>query len=119
MAESTMAYKSTKEMLTSTVCISSCSPFRKLSFLFSLVSVSSGAYRDKVRNLSWYSTTDILPCLSSLNSSLIFLIKPGGTWYLLNLSLNSSQVIIFPSIHGTGTVPPCSGRSRQIVGGQQ
>src|SRR3954462_7727452 len=87
-------------MLTNTVCISSCSPFRNLSFLFSFVSVSSGAYRDKVRNLSRYSTTVILPYLSSLNSFLICLIRPWGTWYLLNLALNSSQVIICPPFIG-------------------
>src|SRR4051812_430610 len=84
-------------MLTSTVYISSSSPFRNLSF-FSFVSVSSGAYRDRVRNLSRYSTVVILPCFNSLNSSLIFLVRPRGTWYLLNLSLNSSQVIIFPPL---------------------
>src|SRR3954470_24637932 len=83
-------------MLTSKVCISACSPFRNLSFFLASVSVSSGAYQDKVRNLLQYSTTDILPCFNSRDSSLIFLIRPGGTWYLLNLSLKSSQVIICP-----------------------
>src|SRR3954469_5171653 len=85
---------SAKRILTNTVCISSCRPFKNLSFFLAPVSISSGAYLANDKNLSPYSTTVILPCFSSLNSSLILLIKPGGTWVLLNLTLYSSQVII-------------------------
>uniref|UniRef100_A0ACD5VYP7 Uncharacterized protein n=1 Tax=Avena sativa TaxID=4498 RepID=A0ACD5VYP7_AVESA len=69
-------------------------PFKNLSL--ASVSISSGAYLANDRNLSRYSTTVILYCFNSLNSSLILLIKPGGTWVLLNLSLNLSQIIICP-----------------------
>src|SRR3954453_6702556 len=96
MEESTRASISAKGILTNTVCISSCRPFKNHSFFLTSVSISSGAYLANDRNLSRYSTTVILPCFNSLNSSLILLIKPGGTWVLLNLSLNSSQVIICP-----------------------
>src|SRR3954470_13407366 len=98
MAESKRASISAKGILTNTVCISSCRPFRNLSFFLASVSISSGAYLANDKNLSRYSTTVILPCFSSLNSSLILLIKPGGTWVLLNLTLNSSQVIIWPPV---------------------
>src|SRR3954468_15615951 len=91
MAESTRASISAKGILTNTVCISSCRPFRNLSFFLASVSISSGAYLANDKNLSRYSTTIILPCFNSLNSSLILLIKPGGTWVLLNLTLNSSR----------------------------
>src|SRR3954470_9792948 len=91
-------------MLSSTVCISSCRPFNNLSFFLALVSISSGAYLANDRNLSRYSTTVILPCFNYLNSSLILLIKPGGTWVQLNLSLNSSQFIIYPPF--VGGLPP-------------
>src|SRR4051812_12327535 len=87
-----------KGILTNTVCISSCRPFRNLSFFLASVLISSGAYLANDKNLSRYSTTVIHPCFSSLNSSLILLIKPGGTWVLLNLTLNSSQVIICPPV---------------------
>src|SRR3954468_5190935 len=59
---------------------------------------SHPGYLDNDKNLSQYSTTVILPCFSSQNSSLILLIKPGGTWVLLNLTLNSSQVIMWPPV---------------------
>src|SRR3954463_6012518 len=98
MAESTRALILAKGILTNTVYISSCRPFSNLSFFLASVSISSGAYLDNVKNLSWYSTTLILPCFSYLNSSLILLIMPGGTWVLLNLTLNSSQVIICPPV---------------------
>src|SRR3954471_24783882 len=97
MAESTKASISAKGILTNTICISSCRPFRNLSFFFASVSISSGAYLANDKNLSRYSTLVILPCFSYLNSSLILLIKLGGTWVLLNLTLNSSQVIICPT----------------------
>jgi hypothetical protein len=44
--QSTIAYKSTKGILTRTHCISSCSPFKNLSFFFLSVSASSGPYLD-------------------------------------------------------------------------
>src|SRR3954462_4635197 len=98
IADSTRASISAKGILTNTVRISSCRPFRNLSFFLASVSISSGAYLANDKNLSRYSTTVILPCFNSLNSSLILLIKPGGTWVLLNLTLNSSQVIIWPPV---------------------
>src|SRR3954470_16745028 len=90
IAESTRASISAKGILTNTVCISSCRPFRNLSFFLASVSILSGAYLANDKNLSRYSTTVILPCFNSLNSSLVLLIKPGGTWVRLNLTLNSS-----------------------------
>src|SRR4051812_45968779 len=98
MEESTKASMLANGVLPNTVYISSCRPFENLSFFLASVSISSSAYLANDRNLSRYSTTVILPCFNSLNSSLILLIKPGGTWVLLNLSLNSSQVINCPPV---------------------
>src|SRR5215216_4000866 len=96
MAESSSSSRSSKRMLTRTVCISSCSPFKNLSFFLASVLISSGAYLASDRNLSRYSTTVILPCFNSRNSSLILLTRPCGTWVRLNLTLNASQVITWP-----------------------
>src|SRR3954469_21659367 len=71
IAESTRASISAKGILTNIVCISSCRPFKNLSFFLASVSISSGAYLANDKNLSRYSTTVIRPCFSSLNSSLI------------------------------------------------
>src|SRR3954465_2547676 len=102
---------SSNGILTNTICSSSCRPFKNLSFFLASVSISSGTYLANDKNLSRYSTTVILPCFNSLNSSLILLIKPRGHMGSTELDHEFLPGHHLASGHGANTVPPCPGIS--------
>ena len=84
------------------------------SYLFSSSSTSVGAYHDNCMNLSWYSTTDMFPCLRAKNSFFFSFINRAGTWWERKALRNSCQVMGLASVRPKwkeshqSSVAPCS-----------
>src|SRR3954463_6909300 len=109
MAESTRASMSAKGILTNTVCISSCRPFRNLFFFLASVSISSGAYlAQKFVTVFHYSHPSLLQLSELVSHSL-----DQTRWHMgsAKLDLEFLPGHHLASGHCANTVPPCSGIS--------
>jgi hypothetical protein len=103
---------------TKILCISSCRPFRKWSFFFSSVSVSSGAYLDRVVVHVLYHGHNSLPQVHEI----VLHELDQSSW---NVGLAELSLEFFPgddvsfNLNSLDIFPPSTHRSRKELGGKQ